>query len=252
MSVQTTPLLWDWGGPSQGRGGGGVESVSPLLRDSVTKLRRGAPPFWSSFTVSPLVHPPSPSGRGYPERERVWLSPSPPSDYKISIKPVFSWNASWARKHMGWPKDTTIIGSSWLWNMRGSKQRWPKRQMSLLKKSFLWWAQHWIKLLPWCVSSTVPFHYMSKALDTAMQQDKDVSTTTTTPQLKGSPTLGLSSSPACPTETLPPLVPLLPDVPFVATPPVGHTFPGFIASPTSKSGTALPAVHSMIIITRGP
>ena len=31
-----------------------------------------------------------------------------------------------------------------------------------------------IKLLPWCVSSTVPLHYMSEMMATAMQQDEDV------------------------------------------------------------------------------
>ena len=38
-----------------------------------------------------------------------------------------------------------------------------------------------IKLLSWCISSAVPFHYMSEALATAMQQGKNVQSTTTAP-----------------------------------------------------------------------
>ena len=48
------------------------------------------------------------------------------------------------------------------------------------------------------------------------------------------PAPGPSSSLAHLTGTLPSLVPLLLDIPFVGTPPVGCLFPWFIASPTLK------------------
>ena len=91
-----------------------------------------------------------------------------------------------------------------------------------------------IKLLPWFVSSTVIFCYMSKALATAFQQGKNVQCTTAAPKPEESPALGSSSSPAHPTGTPPSLIPLLPDIPFISNPPVGNPFPGFIASPTLK------------------
>ena len=75
---------------------------------------------------------------------------------------------------------------------------------------------------------------MSEALATTMQQDKDIPNTAAAHEPEGSLALGPSSSPAYPTGTLPPLVSLLLDIPFVGTPPVGHPFPGFIASPTLK------------------
>ena len=81
------------------------------------------------------------------EKESGFHQPS--SSYKISIKPGFSWNVSWARTHKSWPKDMTIVGSHWLGNMRGSEQRWPKRQMQPFKKSFLWHA--WLIWSSYCL-----------------------------------------------------------------------------------------------------
>ena len=91
-----------------------------------------------------------------------------------------------------------------------------------------------IKLLPWCLTSAVPFHYIGEALATAMQQGENSPTTTAAPKVVGSMAGGPSSSPAHPTETLPPLILLLLDIPFVVTPPVGHPYPEFIASPTPE------------------
>ena len=90
-----------------------------------------------------------------------------------------------------------------------------------------------IKLLPWCISSTVPLCYMSRVLATAMQQH-DIPATTTVSEPDGSPALAPSSSPACPTRTPPLPVPPLLDISFVGTPPVGHPFAEFLAGPTQK------------------
>ena len=77
-----------------------------------------------------------------------------------------------------------------------------------------------IKLLPWHVSSAVPFCYVGEALATTVQQGENVQSTTAAPQPEGSLAPGPLSSPAHPTGTLPPLMPLLPDIPFVGTPVV--------------------------------
>ena len=91
-----------------------------------------------------------------------------------------------------------------------------------------------IKLLPWCVSSTAPFYYLGYALSTAVQQSKNIQSIATALRPKGSPVLYPSSSSDLPSGTPPPLLPLLPDIPFVGTPPVGCPFPGLITSPISK------------------
>ena len=75
---------------------------------------------------------------------------------------------------------------------------------------------------------------MSEALATAMQQGENIQSTTAAPKPEGSLTLDPLSRPAHPTGPPPPLIPLLPDILFVGTPPVGHSFPGFTASPTLK------------------
>ena len=78
-----------------------------------------------------------------------------------------------------------------------------------------------IKLLPWCISSSIPCNYMGDALVTAMQQGENVPATTAVPKPEESTALGPSSSPAHLTENPPPIIPLLPDFPFVGTPPGG-------------------------------
>ena len=47
-------------------------------------------------------------------------------------------------------------------------------------------ATNLIKLLPWCISSTVPLHYISKVLATTAQQEEDIPATITVPELQGS------------------------------------------------------------------
>ena len=57
ISMQIAPLLWHWGGLALRRGRDGVGSVSPFLRGSMAKLRRGEPHLWSNFIVVPLLAP---------------------------------------------------------------------------------------------------------------------------------------------------------------------------------------------------
>ena len=91
-----------------------------------------------------------------------------------------------------------------------------------------------IKLLPQCVSSAVPLHYMSKALTTTVWQEEDVPVTITVPMLEDSQALNPSDSPAGQTGTPPlPMPPFL-DIPFVDTFLVWHPFAGFSAGPIQK------------------
>ena len=91
-----------------------------------------------------------------------------------------------------------------------------------------------IKLLPWCVSSTVTLHYMSDVLATASQQEEDIPVTIAIPEPEGSWAPDPSDSPAHQTETPPLPVPPLWDIPFVFTQLVGCTFAEFLAIPIQK------------------
>ena len=75
-----------------------------------------------------------------------------------------------------------------------------------------------IKLLSWCISTTVPTCYISEALATTTQQGKGALATAVVPELEDSPAPGSPSSPACLASTPPSPAPLLPDLPFVGTP----------------------------------
>ena len=108
---------------------------------------------------------------------------------------------------------------------------------------------HSIKLLPWCISSTVPLYYMSGTIATAMQQDEDIPAAS---EPEGSLAPGPSSSPAHPPRTPPLQVPPLLDIPFVGTPWWDAHMLISLPSPHRKSKTTLPVVHSTIITTRGP
>ena len=72
---------------------------------------------------------------------------------------------------------------------------------------------------------------MSGMMATTVQQDEDVPAAS---EPEGSPVPGPSSSPAYPPGTPPLLVPPLPHIPFVGTPPVGHPFAKFLAVSIEK------------------
>ena len=98
-----------------------------------------------------------------------------------------------------------------------------------------------IKLLPWCISSTVTLHYLSGVLTTDTHQGEDIPATTTASEPKGSPAPGSSSSPAHPPGTPPLPVPPLLDIPFVSTPPVRYPFAELPAVPSQKKWDCFPS-----------
>ena len=75
-SMYIAPLLWHWGGLASRRGRDGIESVSPIPRGSMSKLRRGALPLWSDFIVNPFVSPSSTLRRGHPDRGKLGFQPA--------------------------------------------------------------------------------------------------------------------------------------------------------------------------------
>ena len=97
-----------------------------------------------------------------------------------------------------------------------------------------------IKLIPWCISSTIPFSYMGNTLATTVWQGKNAPSTTAAHELEESTALRPTSSVAHLTKTLP-VISLLSDLPFVATPPVGHPFAEFLAISTQKKWDCSPS-----------
>ena len=91
-----------------------------------------------------------------------------------------------------------------------------------------------IKLLPWCIPSAVSSQYISEALVTTMQLGKNTPATIAVPEPKQSTSLGPSSRPTHCSETPPSIIPLLPDLPLMGTPPVGCPFAEFLATSTQK------------------
>ena len=91
-----------------------------------------------------------------------------------------------------------------------------------------------IKLLPWCISTGIPLCHMGDALMATEQQGKTAPATADAngPEEPSAP--GLSSSPACSLETLPPAIPFPPDLPFEGAPSVGCPFFESLAGPSQK------------------
>ena len=100
-----------------------------------------------------------------------------------------------------------------------------------------------VKLLPWCISVAVPFHYICGPVTIAAQQDEDIPTiskpcaTASEPEsephgsLAPGPSSGLTLLPG--TLTLP--VSSLPDIPLAGTPLVVHLFSDFLAIPLKRN-----------------
>ena len=87
-----------------------------------------------------------------------------------------------------------------------------------------------VKLLPWCISTVVPFCYISRAATAAAQQDKGIliisrpCPTVPEPEPHDSPVLGPSGVLTPPPVTFPLPVSSLPDIPLAGTPLLGYPF----------------------------
>ena len=82
-----------------------------------------------------------------------------------------------------------------------------------------------VRLIPWFISATdhpdvIPIHYLREALVTTMQPEVDSLAVAPTPGSEGSQALAPTSSPAHHSETPPPPIPPLSDVPYICTPPI--------------------------------
>ena len=93
-----------------------------------------------------------------------------------------------------------------------------------------------VRLIPWCISTTtnhdvIPIHHLSEALTTTRQPGVDASVVTPVPGSEGSQALAPTRSPVHHSETPPPpILPLL-DVPYISILPVGHSLVRFLINP---------------------
>ena len=100
-----------------------------------------------------------------------------------------------------------------------------------------------IKLLLWCISAAKPFHYISRMMTIATQQDESIPTmskpcpTASAPELHTSPVPGASRGLTPPPGTSPLPVSFLSDIPLSGAPLAGCPFSGLLAIPlTGKVG----------------
>ena len=240
MSMQATPFLW---GPRlvlpHEEELVGIKSLPPFLRGSVEEL-------WKRNTTSlTWFYSQFPCPPSFPIKNRVlrWRKnqaiTKPSSDCKILIKQGLNWNAGWVKRHRSWPKNMTIVGSSWLRNMRRQWARMTQERKCHLSRSLFYGASlSWfdkatalvcffcssLLLCEWKVLATALCNRVKMSnlpLQHPSQRDHWIQVPWAVQLIQ--------------LELPPPLMPLLPDIPFVDTPPVGHPFPGFIASPTPKN-----------------
>ena len=110
-----------------------------------------------------------------------------------------------------------------------------------------------VRLIPWYIYTTashdvIPVHHLGKALATAMQPGVDGPAVTLAPGSEDPQVLAPMSSPAHDSETAPPPILPLSDVPSIGTPPVGCLLVGFLID----SQNAKQMVHLAINLGRGP
>ena len=118
-----------------------------------------------------------------------------------------------------------------------------------------------VKLLPWCVTVALPFHYMGGSGGycclTGRGHPLYVRTTpyrALKPRVMWpSPAPGPCRVLTSPPGTSPPLVSFIPDIPLSGTALVGQPFPFLsMTSSQEKGRTILPVVHLTILKLRGP
>ena len=112
-----------------------------------------------------------------------------------------------------------------------------------------------VKLLPWCISAVVPFHYISRDATTATQPDESVPIISRPhpmvpePEPCGSPVPGPSGV-TIPSMTSPLPVSSLPDMPLAGTPLLGCPFDD-LANTSKGKWDHSPSVTPNIFMLRG-
>ena len=104
-----------------------------------------------------------------------------------------------------------------------------------------------VKLLTWCISVAVPFHYISRAVISAAQQDEGVTNiskpcpTSSESEPHGSLAPGPSGGLTPPLGTPPLPVSSLPDISLTGTPLVGYPLSNFLVIPSQGKQDHFPS-----------
>ena len=134
-----------------------------------------------------LHWPPIPIKQRAPKWRKDWVFIQLSSSYKMSIKPELNWLCELAQ-------ETQELAQRYNDRQIKLARRHKRQQAWVVKQADATFQEVFsqmtltdlIKLLPQCVSSTVPLCYMSRVLATTMQQDEDVPATTTVSEWEGS------------------------------------------------------------------
>ena len=156
LSMQIAPILWQWGCIASRRGRDGVESISPFLRGSMAKLRREAPPLWPIFIFGPFIGPHPHWGEDTQTEEEL--------GFHQALQLLQDTSQARSQVECELVQETQRLA-----------QRYDDRQIKQSRRHEKWWAlmvkqtdatfqeaftqvnsADCIKLLPWCISSTVP------------------------------------------------------------------------------------------------
>ena len=108
-----------------------------------------------------------------------------------------------------------------------------------------------VRLIPWCISTAaspnvIPIHHLREALATALQLGVDAPAVTPAPVSEGPHALAPTGSPVCHSETPPPPILLLSDIPYISNPQYDVCMLGSSSIPSMQSGIVPPMVHPMI------
>ena len=169
-STQIAPLLWHRGGLASRRGRDGIESVSPFLRGS---WQSSEEEHCLSDPISLLV----PSLAPHPHQEEG-VQMEEGLGFNPALKLLQDVNQVRAQLECEFVQETQEL--AWRYEDRWIKQarRYERQWAQMVEQTDATYQEVFsmvssansIKLLSWCISSTVPLHYMSGALATTTQR----------------------------------------------------------------------------------
>ena len=128
----TLTLRWSCHGRRERRGG----SYTPSSGRLCGKAQRRSTTFLTRYYYWPPCHSHFHQDEGSQMEEGMGFHPTLKCLQDINLARA-KLECELAQETQGWLKDTMIGGSKWLESMRDVKHRWPRRQTSPFKRSFL-------------------------------------------------------------------------------------------------------------------
>ena len=186
-SVPANSFLQDWGAATLWGGGREAGNVLPFPRYSLGEFTGGTPPFWSDFSVGPHISPSSTSRIGHPDGgvsgyHPVRTQAEEGSGYQPAIKLLQDANQAWAQLEYELIQEKQELAERYRQKQAKQTRRHTEQWAQMIDQTKATFQEVFskvslteaVKLLPWCISVAVPFHYISRAETTAAQQDKGI------------------------------------------------------------------------------